>query len=566
MATTQNHKPDQNQYDVDVIVVGAGPIGLTTACALRHHGVNCRIFEERPQPKPNSRANNVWARGQELLDSIGAREPLAKQSYLIEKQTLFIDGKPLDAVELDEVASPFPKVFYSGQDVIEKTLSDQVESQGSAVERARKVVDIAPDDDGVYVTIEDASEGDGPKAAPERLRCRFLVGADGTEGTVRKSVGLEYTTEKFPHRVTRQIDAKLSWKRSTEADQLWFFVYHNGFAGVLPVWGGYHRLFFLEDDAGIPDRDPTLEEMQEHGREITGDETLTFSDPIWFSTGRFKHGVSPHYRKGRIFLAGDAGHHTLPIGGQGMNAGFHDAVGLAWRLAMALEGHAQDVVLDSYDGERQGQHEELDEKQAQGFRQLVYRNRLEDAALHVAGRTVPDLGARIFGSDDLQQLAVNYRKSELNEDHLTGLLAGLHPKTPVAGDRAPDATVTDGNGTEITLFSQIYNPDGQSWGWALLAFDGREKAASAELVAAVSQVAHWNWVRPRLILAADEPVATSATCLSDLDGAAHAAYGLDGTPALVLIRPDGHIAFRGAAKHSEQLVKFCEKAFGKAQA
>ena len=252
----------KSEFDVDVIVVGAGPIGLTTACALRHHGVDCRIFEERSKPKPYSRANNVWARGQELLDGIGLREPLAKQSYLIEKQTLFLDGKPLDAVHLDEVDSPFPKVFYSGQDVIEKTLSDIVSERGHAVERGRKVVEIAPDEDGVYVTIEDVSEGDGPKQPPERLRCRFLVGADGAEGGVRKTVGLEYETVKFPNRATRQIDAKLSWKRSTEANQLWFFSYHNGFAGVLPVWGGYHRLFFLEDDENIPDRDPTLEEMQ----------------------------------------------------------------------------------------------------------------------------------------------------------------------------------------------------------------------------------------------------------------------------------------------------------------
>lgn len=573
-STQTKHKSDEteakHQYDVDVVVVGAGPIGLTTACALRHHGVDCRIFEEEPKPKPYSRANNVWARGQELLDSVGLRGPLAENSYLIEKQTLFIEGKPLDTVQLDEVSSPFAKALYSGQDVIEKTLSTQAGSRGREVERARKVTDIAPDDDGVYVTIEDVSDGNGPKAPLERLRCRYLIGADGSEGTVRKAIGLEYTTERFDKRATRQIDAKLSWQRSTEPDQLWFFVYHNGFAGVLPIWGGYHRLFFLEDSDEMPDRKPTLEEMQAHGREITGDDTLTFSDPIWFSHGRFEHGVSPKYRVGNIFLAGDAGHKTLPIGGQGMNAGFHDAVGLAWRLAMALKGHATDVVLESYGGERQGQHEELDEKQAQGFEQLVYRNRLGDAALSLAGRTIPDMGSKIFGSDDLQQLSVSYRKSELNEEHLSGLLQGLHPNTPLAGDRAPDATVNGEDGEDVQLFSQIYNPDGKSWGWALLAFDGRKEGEGAALLAALGAVAGWDWVRPRLITAAPdtagELAATSVPKLSDLDAAAHSAYGLDGTPALVLVRPDGHIAFRGAANKPEQLVKFCEKAFGKAKA
>ena len=232
---------------------------------------------------------------------------------------------------------------------------------------------------------------------------------------------------------------------------------------------------------------------------------------------------------------------------------------------MALQGHAQQVVLESYDGERQGQHEALDDTQASGFKQLVYRNRLEDAALDLAGRTIPDLGAKIFGTDDLQQLSVSYRKSELNEDHLRrfGHLPG---DAPQAGDRAPDATVTDGHGTEVTLFSQIYNPDGWTWGWSLLAFDGQEAEAAPALLAALGQVANWEWVRPRLIVAApgDELAATSVLRLSDLDGDAHSAYGLNGSPAFVLVRPDGHIAFRGAANRPEQLVKFCEKAFGKA--
>ena len=385
---SQSLDETKTEFDTDVIIVGAGPIGLTTACALRHHGVDCRIFEERSKPNPYSRANNVWARGQELLDSIGVREPLAQQSYLIEKQTVFLDGKPLDAVQLDQVTSPFPKVFYSGQDVIEKTLSEQVDSRGHAVERGRKVTEIVPGDDGVYVTIEDVSEGDGPKVPPERLHCRFLVGADGTEGTVRKTVGLEYETVKFPDRATRQIDAKLSWKRSTEPNQMWFFRLPQRFCRYASGVGRVPPAVLSRRRCQYPRPRPDVREMQAHGREITGDETLTFSDPIWFSTGRFKHGVSPHYQKGRVFLVGDAGHHTLPIGGQGMNAGFHGAVGLAWRLAMSLQGNAQQVVLNSYDGERQGQHEALDDKQAKGFKQLVYRNRLGDAALNLAGRAV----------------------------------------------------------------------------------------------------------------------------------------------------------------------------------
>ena len=555
--------PSDAGYDVDVIVVGAGPIGLTAACALGHHGVRTRVFEQRTKPKPHSRANNIWARGQELLHGIGVCDALAAQSYRIEKQTAFLDGKPLDQVPLDEVKSPFPQVLYSGQDVIEKTLGEQAADKGAPIERGRKVTAIDQDADGVTVVVATVDDEGNETGTSETLRCRYVVGADGDKGFVRKSLGLDFPVDKLTGRATWQIDAKLTWQRSTQADQLWFFVYHHGFAGVLPVWEGYHRMFFLEDEERMPDREPTLEEMQARAREITGDGTLTFTDPIWLSHSKFQHGHADAYAKGRVFLAGDAGHYTLPIGGQGMNAGMHDAVCIAWRLAMTLAGHAAPVVLESYGSERQQQHAALDENQTKGFRRLVYRSRVGDAALDAAGGLVPNLGSRLFGSDDLQQLTVAYHDSPLSDDHLK-LRQALKRGVPRAGDRAPDAELIASDGRTVTLFPLLYNAQGHSWGWNLLAFDGRDAAATALLRKAAASVASWNFVRPTLIVSAPEAMVDEAGAkdsLSDLDGAAHAAYGLEGTPALVLVRPDGHIAFRGSASRTDLLQRYCEKTF-----
>lgn len=553
-------------FDTDVIIVGAGPIGLTTAAALRHHGVSCRLLEERSSPKPNSRANNIWARPQELLASIGIRDVIAEKAYRVDKINTLLNGQPIDPVEIDHVASPYPQVLYSGQDVIETTLSGLVAERGCPVERSRKVIGIEQDDDGVVVTVVTPADGeDGPDGPPERLRCRYLVGADGTKGTVRKAMDLDFEQEGFEHRANRQVDAKLAWRRPTEPNQLWFFYYHNGFGGVLPVWGGYHRLFFLEDDAGLPDRDPTLEEMQEVARRVTGDDTLTLSDPIWFSQSRFKHGVAPRYAKGRVFLAGDAGHTSLPIGGQGMNAGLDDAVSLAWRLAMTLAGKAEPVVLASYDEERQGEHARLSDQQAKGFRRVAYRGPVMDLALDVGTKILPNIGSLIQGTDDLQQIAVSYPKSALNEDHLVGLRQLMRAHLPGPGDRAPDAEVTDGQGHTTSLFAHIYNPDGRSWGWCLLAFDGRHVESGPELLGALAAVAGWTWVRPRLVLAAaiDPAVEASPTLkLSDLAGHAHGAYGVNDHAALMLVRPDGHIAFRGPARRPKLLEDFCRKLFG----
>lgn len=541
-------------YDAQVIVIGAGPVGLTAGCGLRHHGVDCLILEERTGLKAYSRANNLWARPQELLDGIGVRDALAERAYPIRLVNFFVNGTPTTPIAIDEVASPFPQVLYSGQDVIEETLSATFEARGGRLSRGCKVVGLAQDEAGVTVTLRRGE--DGPE---ERLRGRYLVAADGAKSTVRPLLDLDFEPERFEGRMNRQVDARLSWRRSQEPDQIWFFYYERGFCGVMPVWGGYHRLFFLADDAGVPDRDPTLAEMQAVAREVTGDETLTLSDPQWLTHSRFQFGVSPGYARGRVFLAGDAGHLSLPIGGQGMNAGLHDGVEIAWRLAMTLRGEAAPVVLDSYDAERGGEHARLSAQQAKGFRRTVYRGPVTDAALGFAAKVAPSIGPLLQGTDDLQQMSVRYPDSPLNEDYLSGL-AHLLQRGPKPGDRAPEAEVT-WDGATTSLFAYLYNPDGRTTGWALLGFDGRAPDAGDGLRAAVAAVAPWSHVRPRLVLAGPLLDIDGVPVLSDLDGKAHGTYGLEGQPALVLVRPDGHIAFRDAADRHDRLTAYCRRVF-----
>lgn len=554
---------EKRNFDVDVIIVGGGPIGLTTACALAHHGVTFRLFEQRHEPRAHSRANNLWARPQELLASIGLRDALADKSYQITEINTLLNGRPVNPVRIADVDSPYGPVLYSGQDVIEQTLTERIRSSAGEVERGRRVISFEQDADGVTVTVGTVSRDDEDQIVEpiETLRCRYLVGADGHDGSVRKALGLDFELKKLPHVMNRQLDAKLTWRRSTDFDHLWFFYYEKGFCGVLPVWGGYHRLFFLSDDTGLPDRDPTLEEMQAIAREVTEDETLTLTDPIWLTHSRFQHGAADHYAKGRVFLVGDAGHEALPAGGQGMNSGFHDAVGLAWRLAMVLDGWAAPLLLQSYDDERGGEHRRLDDQQVRGFENSVYRGAIKDAAIDLAARFLPDIGTLIQGSADLQQLNVAYPKSPLNEDHLSGLKNLVTKSAPKAGERAPDAKVIAQDGSSTTLFDCIYNPDGESFGWTLLGFDGRNRESSARLQSSFATVSDWYFIRPRLVLATATAGETKPTSLYDLDHEAHSAYGIE-QPSLILIRPDGHIAYRGEADRPEKLRSYCQKIFG----
>lgn len=284
------------------------------------------------------------------------------------------------------------------------------------------------------------------------------------------------------------------------------------------------------------------------------------SDPIWLTHSRFQHGVAAQYARDRVFLAGDAGHRTLPIGGQGMNAGLHDAVGLAWRLAMAIEGTEGEAVLASYDAERGGEHRALDQRQRKGFHNSVYRGRLKDAAIGAAAKLLPSIGTLLQGSDDLQQLSVAYPDSPLSVDHLRGLADFLPHAAPHAGDRAPDAAIVTANGEAASLFDELYDSTAPGTRWSLLCFDGRQKAALALLEAAAADIEAWPFLHARLVLAA-APLSGKRDCVSDLDGLAHAAYGIGARPSLVLIRPDGHIAFRGPADAPDLLVSYCRAMF-----
>jgi hypothetical protein len=178
----------------------------------------------------------------------------------------------------------------------------------------------------------------------------------------------------------------------------------------------------------------------------------------------------------------------------------------------------------------------------------------------LAAKALPNLGSLLQGTDDMQQMGVEYPKSLLNEDRLSGLASLLRPG-PKPGERAPDAEVTH-RGETTSLFRFLYNPDGHTTGWALLCFDGRSSDAGASLLDTVEAVTPWTWVRPRLVLAGPMVDGASVPALSDMDGKAHGAYGLEGRPALVLVRPDGHIAFRGDAERADELVAYCRKTFG----
>ena len=517
------------QNDCVVLIVGAGPVGLTLANEFHRWNVPFRIVDKKPEPERHSKAANLWPRSQEVFAAIGVLERLLERSVPLHTFSLHGYGKLLGHIPMDRQPSPYGTPVFIGQNEIEEVLSNRLDEVSASVERDVTVVEIADHGGHVEAVLEGAGGG------RETVFARWLVSCEGGSSLARKAAGLNFQPERLKNRFIRQIDAKLRWSRPQYFGKASFFLKRDGYMGILPLPGGYHRMFVLSDDAGAPaERDPTMEEMQTILREVAEDPAAELSDPIWFSHGRFSHGVAPSFRQHNILLAGDAGHMTLPIYGQGMNTGMQDAFNLGWKLAYVLRGWAHEALLDSYDAERRPVREKLNAEQTRVFHTIAEPSRLRQQIIHKFGAAVLFKGPAKQFAQRSSQLNIAYEGSPLNYD-------GVRGKSGVkSGERAPDAVVVEADGLRtVSLFEAIY---GQQW--ALLLFDGGREDVEQEVTNLVDLLRFWPQVALRPVLAAPRVSGNviAPGSFLDIDRFAHKAYGLK-HPTFVLVRPDGHVAF-----------------------
>nr|QIS94335.1 Tjp7 [Symphyonema bifilamentata 97.28] len=206
----------KNQEDlIDVLIVGAGPVGLTLAAELLRLGVQFRILETRPEPEKYSKAANLWPRTQEVFAAIGVIDRLLAESVPIRTATLYAYGKRMGHVTIDGYSSPYGTPVMIGQNRIERILSDHLVQAGRSVERGITFTGLHQNTDYVEATVE----GNGKH---ETVHCRFLVGCDGNKSRVRNAIGLSIHPERLERRFMRQIDARVRWSRSVRDDQIWF--------------------------------------------------------------------------------------------------------------------------------------------------------------------------------------------------------------------------------------------------------------------------------------------------------------------------------------------------------
>lgn len=320
----------------DVLVVGAGPTGLTLAAELTRCGVHATVIDQQPAGANTSRAAVVHARTLEVLESINVSKRLTAIGIPIPRFTIRDRDRVLMSVDFSTLPTRYPYTLMVSQAVTEQVLLDRLQELGAKVERPMTLVDLRQDAVGVTATLE----GD------VHLQAHYAVGADGMHSTVRELAGIGFQGSSYKESF---VLADIRLTGGMPHDEVILYFSPAGLVVVAPLPDGIYRIVATVDNA--PEH-PNMEYVQalleERGPRK---ERAVVKELVWSSRFHVHHRVADTYRKGRILLAGDAAHVHSPAGGQGMNTGIQDAVSLAGALSRALQ-EGETSILDAYASSR----------------------------------------------------------------------------------------------------------------------------------------------------------------------------------------------------------------------
>ncbi|WP_328998167.1 FAD-dependent monooxygenase [Kribbella sp. NBC_00709] len=336
----------------DVVIVGAGPVGLFLACELGLAGCSVSVIEREADGSSPWRSQPLGMRGLtaasiQAFDRRGLLEPLLQASGVEPgesgppRMVGHFAGMMLDAANLDPAAFPFrlptptPDVLLTSLEAVESVLAERAVKLGVEIKRGTAVSGITQYDDNVVV-----------RAGEQEYAARWVVGCDGGRSTVRGLAGFEFVgTEPLFTGYTMQVDIEDPEKLSPG-----FNLTPTGMYIRMMTDGHYSMLDF---DGGAFDRSQELtrDHLQDVLRRMSGTD-VTLTDVHLASSFTDRAMQTATYRQGRVLVAGDAAHIHSPLGGQGLNTGLGDAMNLGWKLAATVQGVAPDDLLDTYDGER----------------------------------------------------------------------------------------------------------------------------------------------------------------------------------------------------------------------
>jgi 2-polyprenyl-6-methoxyphenol hydroxylase-like FAD-dependent oxidoreductase len=485
-----------------VLIVGAGPTGLTLALSLARLGIPVRVIDKVAEPGTTSRALVVHARILEQYRQHRIADEVVERGLKMEAVNLWAAGKQAARLRFGDLGtglSPYPYALIFPQDEHERFLIAKLEAAGVRVERPVELAGFTDAGDRVRATLRH------PDGSEETSEASYLAGCDGAHSMVRETLAAGFPGGTYEH---------MFYVADVEATgpvmnrELHGALDKADFLAVFPLkeQGRARLIGTVRDDA-----------VAAHGKHLAWEDVSTsvlermrieVKKVHWFSTYHVHHRVAPFFSAGRAFLLGDAAHIHSPVGGQGMNTGIGDAFNLAWKLAAVIRGRAAEALLRTYEPERRAFALRL---VASTDRAVTFNTHDGPLArlvrLHVVPRVLPLIfslpaGRRLMFRT-ISQIGVHYRASELSE--------GAAGRVK-AGDRLPWVAEAGSAGNFVPL---------DALAWQLHVYG----EASADVAAACARrnlaLHRFSWRPP----------------MSDAGLARDALY---------LVRPDGYVGFAAA--------------------
>ena len=399
----------------DVVIVGAGPTGLSLACQLIRYGIDFVILDKKETTTPHSKAIGVQARTLEIYEQIGLAEDLIAKGAIAEKARMVVGGEVRGEVEFDEIGkglSPYPFVLLVEQGKHEKILYDFSKAHGKEVLWSAELESFTQDASGVKANIKNAT------GETETIEAKFLVGCDGAKSPVRHALGLKFAGSTF-ERMFYVADVEIDWDFSHDA--LMVFLMKNNLLAFFPMIGENRwRIVGTFPEEFAKDEGEVLYEEIEERIKQDAELDLDITNVNWFSTYKVHTRHVDKFSVGRCFLAGDAAHIHTPAGAQGMNTGIQDGYNLAWKIALVLKEKASLKILETYNEERLENAENL-LKTTDRFFNLVASP--EPILAYLRMNVFPFIAGAAFSIDAVKkfvfprisQIAINYRHSSLSE-------------------------------------------------------------------------------------------------------------------------------------------------------
>jgi len=525
----------------DVLIVGAGPTGLTAAAELARRDVAVRIVDRSPQPSTETKALGVQARTLELLDRLGIADQAIARGLPVRRFNIFSERHRIATFDLSTLPTRYPYILMLPQYQTEALLTERLADLGTTVERGVELTDFEQRPDAVGAVLR------GPGDKTERVEAGYLVGCDGPSSTVRERLGARFEGTALEERFA-VADLHVDW--DLPYDELFAFLHTGDFITLFPMRDRLHRVAIAYTKRETPTGEVTLDEVQ-HALDKCGPGAARITEIQASGRFRINQRAVDRERVGRVLLAGDAAHVNSVVGAQGMNIGIQDAVNLGWKLALTCTGRATPALLDSYPAERR----QAARRTVRGTGFFTRLTLLHHPALTLARRRLlplalarPKVRTRIEWA--LSELDISYTAHAR-----TGSPDGTAP-APAAGDRAPDATLYD-TANRPTRLLEALRDDQYSLILAGTAQpDADQRLARIERVLASYADIHGYRVTPGPDRFAHTPA--PITALIDRDGRFHHQYRIE-QPTLLLLRPDGYLAARVDKWDAQQLEAYLRR-------